>query len=174
MLTLPAACATAIVAFAPLFSKRVFGYAQMLLLGAILAPTQRTAACLRVVGLAEEKHFQNYHRVLSRARWSALEGSRILLRQVLDRLLPSGPVIIGLNDTLERRRQEDSSQGHLPRRGTIESWTLRKGHGAALAVADAPERCSLRALAMGIADHDDTGAIGALQSRVWPPTQEAH
>jgi len=31
------------------------------------------------MGLSREKHFQAYHRVLSRAVWSSLRGSRILL-----------------------------------------------------------------------------------------------
>jgi len=124
MLTLPAACTTAILAFAPLFSKRVFGYAQTLIVGAILAPAQRTVtACLRVMGLADEQHFQNYHRVLNRARWSALKASRILLGQVIDRLLPSGPVIVGLDDTLERRR------GKKIRAKGIYRDAVRSSHG---------------------------------------------
>ena len=49
-------------------------------LGAILTPGQRTvAAVLRVMGLSEERQFQNYHRVLNRARWSSRELSRRLL-----------------------------------------------------------------------------------------------
>jgi hypothetical protein len=105
MSTLPADCAPAILAFAELFSKRVFGYVQTLLLGAILAPAQRTVtACLRVMGLASLKQFQNYHRVLSRAQWSAHQGSRILLRLVVSAFVPTGPIILGIDDTLERRR----------------------------------------------------------------------
>jgi len=42
MSTLPADCASAIQAFAPLFCKRVFRSAHTLLIGAILAPAQRT------------------------------------------------------------------------------------------------------------------------------------
>src|SRR3954470_10212437 len=105
MSTLPADCASAILAFAELFSKRVFASVQTLLLGAILAPAQRTVtACLRVMGLASLKQFQNYHRVLSRAQWSAHQGSRILLRLVVNAFVPTGPIILGIDDTLERRR----------------------------------------------------------------------
>lgn len=105
MSTLPADCAPAILAFAELFSKRVFAYVETLLLGAILAPAQRTiTACLRVMGLAAEKRFQNYHRVLSRAQWSAHQGSRILVRLVVNAFVPTGPIILGIDDTLERRR----------------------------------------------------------------------
>jgi hypothetical protein len=105
MSTLLADCAPAILAFAELFSKRVFAYVQTLLLGAILAPAQRTVtACLRVMGLATEKHFQNNHRVLNRAQWSAHHASRILLRLAVEAFVPTGPIILGIDDTLERRR----------------------------------------------------------------------
>jgi hypothetical protein len=55
-------------------------HAQVLVLGAILAPGKRTvSSCLRVMGLAWERHFTNYHRVVNRAQWSALQASKILL-----------------------------------------------------------------------------------------------
>jgi DDE superfamily endonuclease len=53
-------------------SERVWERAKVLLIGAILAPGERTVtAILRVMGLSQENQFQNYHRVLSRARWSS-------------------------------------------------------------------------------------------------------
>ncbi|HZS05208.1 MAG TPA: transposase [Blastocatellia bacterium] len=105
MPTLPAELLSLIVGFAPLFSKPVWAHAKVLLLGAILAPGKRTiTACLRVVGLGAEQHFQTYHRVLNRAQWSALAASRILLGLILA-LLPQGStVVIGADDTIERRR----------------------------------------------------------------------
>jgi hypothetical protein len=92
--------------FEPAFSERVWPYALTLLVGAVLAPGQRTvAAILRVLGLQHEPQFQNYHRVLSRARWSSRELSRILLRLVVQTFVPAGaPVVMGMDDTLERRR----------------------------------------------------------------------
>jgi hypothetical protein len=63
--------------FEGVFSQRVWEGAKVLLIGAILAPGERTvAAILRVMGLHAEKHFQTYHRVLNRATWSsrAVEG----------------------------------------------------------------------------------------------------
>jgi hypothetical protein len=105
MLTLPAELMTIIVNFAPLFSKAVFEYAKVLLVGAILAPGKRTVtACLRVCGKSQEKHFQNYHRLLNRARWSALAGSRILLQLLLATFSPTGTLVFGIDDTIERRR----------------------------------------------------------------------
>src|SRR5262245_30056624 len=105
MLTLPAGFANLIVAFAPLFSKRVFQSAQVLVAGAILAIGKRTiTAVLRVMGLDQEKHFQTYHRVLNRAVWSSVSASRILLSLLVRAFAPRGPLIFGLDDTIERRR----------------------------------------------------------------------
>jgi DDE superfamily endonuclease len=76
---LPEAIIRILAAFAPLFSERVWRHAQVLLLGAMLTPGPRTVTgALRVMGLALERHFTNYHRVLNRATWSARQGSRIL------------------------------------------------------------------------------------------------
>src|SRR3712207_6894028 len=80
---LPDAIILALAPFAPLFSHRVWLHAQILLLGAMLTPGARTVtAVLRVMGLATERHFTNYHRVLNRASWSARQGSQILLGQL--------------------------------------------------------------------------------------------
>ena len=65
--TLPSEYSTILTAFAVLYSRRVWQHAQILRLGAILAPRQRTVtAILRIMGLSAEKHFQNFHRVLNR------------------------------------------------------------------------------------------------------------
>ena len=105
MHTLPAELLSLMVVFQPLFTKPTWDYAQVLLLGALLARGQRTVtACLRVVGLSQEKAFQNYHRVLNRARWSAGQASRILFGLLLLLLPPGGVVVIGADDTIERRR----------------------------------------------------------------------
>lgn len=105
MPTLQAEYITLLGAFARLFSKRIWEHAKILLTGAILCPAERTVtAVLRVMGLSWEKHFQNYHRVLNRAVWSSREASRILLGLLIHAFVRSGPVILGLDDTIERRR----------------------------------------------------------------------
>src|SRR3712207_3120393 len=102
---LPARFAAIILAFAPLFRHRTWHYAEILLIGAILAPGKRTVtSLLRISGLSRERHFVNYHRVLSRARWSGREAARRLLDLLIDTFVPAGPVILGLDDTIERRR----------------------------------------------------------------------
>jgi len=96
---------TILTAFAGLFSKRVWQHVQILLLGAILAPGQRTVtAILRIMGLSSDKHFQNFHRVLNRGIWSSLEASRVLLGMLMATFVVRGPVVMGLDDTIERRR----------------------------------------------------------------------
>lgn len=105
MHTAPVALTRLIVKFAPRFSKRVWEHVQVLMVGALLAPGQRTVtAVLRVMGLSHERHFQNYHRVLNRARWSSLAVAHVLLELVVRTFVPTGAVVIGLDDTLERRR----------------------------------------------------------------------
>src|SRR5215510_10255377 len=84
---LPEAIILVLAPFAPLFSERVWLHAQVLLLGALLAPGARTVtAALHMMGLANERRFTNYHRVLNRAVWSARLGSRAPLG-VIDTLL---------------------------------------------------------------------------------------
>ncbi len=94
-----------VIAFAPLFSKPVFKRVKILLEGAILSPHIRTVSnALRVMGLSDEKHFQNYHRVLGRAQWNCLAVSRILLKLLVKTFNLSGEIVIGFDDTVERRR----------------------------------------------------------------------
>jgi DDE superfamily endonuclease len=105
MRTLPAKMLHLLNPFVPLFSKRLWPHVQVLLLaGAILAAGKRTvSAALRVMGFGQTEHFQRYHRVLNRAVWSGREASRVLLRLLVRLLVPSGPLVIGVDETLERR-----------------------------------------------------------------------
>lgn len=105
MLTLPDEYNTLFTTFQPFFSKRVWPLVLVLLVGAILAPGKRTVtAVLRIMGLSQEPHFQNYHRVLNRAVWSNLALSACLLPLLLRTFLPQGPVVLGIDETIERRR----------------------------------------------------------------------
>ena len=107
MLALPAELSSFIVVFQPVSSKSVWKNAQDLLVGAILAPGKRTVtACLRMISKSHDPHFQNYHRVLNRAHWSTLRASRILLHLLIATFVPTGELIFGLDDTIERRRGE--------------------------------------------------------------------
>ena len=104
-MTLPRAIMPIVSAFAYLFDRRVFAHVETLLVGAILTPGRRTvAAVLRTMGLSQERHFQNFHRVLSRDAWSARKAAGIVLRMIVDAFAPEGPLVIDVDETLERRR----------------------------------------------------------------------
>ena len=76
----------------------------MLVEGALLSVHRRTvASALRATGRDGAADFARYHRVLNRARWSARAAARVLLGLLVAAFVPSGPVVIGVDDTLERR-----------------------------------------------------------------------
>jgi hypothetical protein len=106
MLTLPKRIIHVLRQFETVFSERVWEWAKVLLIGAILAPGERTvAAILRVMGCADEKQFQNYHRVLNRAKWSSRELSRVLGVLLVKLFVPTdAPIVMGIDETIERRR----------------------------------------------------------------------
>src|SRR6476619_3994401 len=105
MLNLPAEMTAFLAQFAPLFTPSVWYHAQILLVGAILTPGKRTVtAVLSVMGLRQSRHFQNYHRVLNRARWSSRALSQQLLLVLIPVFVPQGTIFLGLDDTVERRR----------------------------------------------------------------------
>jgi len=116
MLTMPAEIMVVIEQFSPVFSERVWDWVQVLVVGAILAPKQRTVtAILRIMGLSQDKQFQNYHRVLNRARWSGRQASQILLGLLVAAFVVAGaPVIVAADETLERRRgKKITAKGHF-------------------------------------------------------------
>jgi hypothetical protein len=91
--------------FAGLFAPRVWPQVQVLLTGALLARGPRTVtAALRVMGLAGERRFVNYHRVLSRASYSLRAVGRTLLGLLVAAFAPGGAVLFGMDETVERRR----------------------------------------------------------------------
>jgi hypothetical protein len=106
MLTLPTRIIHVIRSFESAFSGRVWEYAKVLLVGAILAPGERTiAAVLRVMGLQDETQFQTYHRVLNRATWSSLALSRGRVHLLVPLFVPAeSPLVVGIDETIERRR----------------------------------------------------------------------
>jgi len=105
MLSLPMAFPSAIGVFAPVFSRPVWQHVQVLMTGAVLAPGTRTVtAILQMMGRSAASDFQTSHRVLHRAVWSPTTASRLLLRFFVAVCIPSGVVVFGLDDTIERRR----------------------------------------------------------------------
>jgi hypothetical protein len=106
MLALPTPMIRLLRPFEAVFRETTWEHAKVLLAGAILTPAKRTVtSALSVMGLRQEPQFQTYHRVLNRAAWSCLALSRILLSMLLTAFVaPDAPIIVGLDDTIERRR----------------------------------------------------------------------
>jgi DDE superfamily endonuclease len=117
-----------LAAFAPLFSHCVWTKAQTLAVGAILATGPRTVcSVLRIMGLGQERHFTNYHRVLNRDAWSCLAAGQVLLGLILALIPRDWPIVLAADDTIERRGGRRikargcyrdavrSSRGHLVR-----------------------------------------------------------
>jgi hypothetical protein len=122
MRTLPNKIIAVLASFAPLFSRSVFAHVQVLVCGAILAPGKRTVtSILRVMGLSQEKHFQTYHRVLNRAKWSSLKTSEVLLSLLVRVFAPSGRLVLGIDETLERRQGEKIAKRGIYRDSTRSS-----------------------------------------------------
>ena len=113
--------------FAPLFARRVWCHALVLVVGTILAPGKRTvSAALRALGLSHTQQWARYHRVRNRAKWSSRAVSRALLGLLVATFVPTGPRIVGIDETIERRhpqagtRAADRGQGPVPRCGALE------------------------------------------------------
>ena len=106
MLTPPDAIVAVLVPFAKLFTNPTWRKAQVLVVGAILTPGQRTVtAALRVMGRSDHRDYARYHEVLNRAVWSPRQAARILLMLLLQHLdHGDDPLVFGIDETLERRR----------------------------------------------------------------------
>jgi hypothetical protein len=91
--------------FSSEFSLPTLENIQILLIGAILCRgPRRISSILRVMGLSSIRNFSKYHRVLSRAKWNGLALAKILLGLLVKLLPESWPILIAVDETLERRR----------------------------------------------------------------------
>lgn len=87
------------------FSGRTRTTVAALAVGAVLAVGPRTVTnVLRTLGLADDPGFATFHRVLNRNAWSGLTLARTLLTALVSTFVPDGPIVIGVDHTLERRR----------------------------------------------------------------------
>ena len=107
MLTLPDVIIPLLQPFKVMFQARTWSKAQVLLIGAILATRKRTVtSALRVMGLSDDTSFARYHHVLNRAGWSPLRMAHCLLLLLIQHLDHcDGPLVFGIDETLERRRR---------------------------------------------------------------------
>ena len=118
--------------FAAAFTVPTFAKVIVLMVGTLLAPGRRTVTtALRVMGLGNEEHFTNYHRVLNRAAWSPWVLSQLLLGLLILLFLPvDAPLVLVIDETLERRRgQRIKYKGWFrdPVRSTLRHLTTALG-----------------------------------------------
>ena len=140
MLTLPNAIVSILIPFATLFTNPTWRKAQVLLVGAILTPGQRTvAAALRVMGRSDHRDYARYHEVLNRAVWSPRAAARILLVLLLQHLDGGdGPLVFGIGAFYQSgnpgtaSRRQDQRSGHLPRRGAFQPEPTGQGQRPAV------------------------------------------
>jgi len=102
---LPAQISMVLSAFAVLFTQPTWVHAQLLLIGALLCQgPRRVTSILRAMGLAQAKRFEKYHRVLNRAQWNSVKAAQILLGLLVALLPADYPLLLPIDDTLERRK----------------------------------------------------------------------
>ncbi len=102
--TVPGPLAAWMAPFAGCFTRPTWANLLVLAAGAVLSPGRRTvASALSSVGLRGAAIFTNYHRVLNRSRWSGQAAARCLLGLLVAAFVPSGPVVVGIDEAIERR-----------------------------------------------------------------------
>lgn len=169
MLALPLTIVVVLEPFAVLFTRPTWAHAQVLVIGALLEQGPRTVtAALRAMGRSGERRFERYHRVLNRARWSGLRGAQILLGLLLALLPHCLPIVMVIDETLERR--------FGPRlRGVSGCGALQPGQGGQLSgrgmASDGDDGARpLESADMGTAVSDPADGLQAGRHRGRPPT----
>ena len=102
---LPPRFLSCLAGFADLFTRPTWSHVLVLIAGVILAPSRRTVtSALRILGRERDPDFCTFHRILNRAAWSSRVVAGRLLVLLIAAFMPTGaPVVIGLDDTIERR-----------------------------------------------------------------------
>jgi hypothetical protein len=102
---LPPSFLVGLAGFADLFTRPTWSLVPLLLAGAILTAAWRTiTAALRILGRDRDPGFCTFHRILNRAAWSSRAAAGQLLILLIKAFVPaSASVVIGLDDTIERR-----------------------------------------------------------------------
>lgn len=103
---LPATILHVLTIFAPLFSKPVYKNVLLLFVGHILTKGRRTIAdILKSLNLHQIKNFSKFHWVLSGAKWSGLQASKLLFTEIIS-VFPIEEIIIPIDTHVERRKGE--------------------------------------------------------------------
>ena len=177
MLTRPVSIIRLLEPFGTIFQAKTWEKAQLLLVGAILSPGKRTVtSALRVMGLSRDGNFARYHHVLNRARWSSLQLSRTLLFLLLRHLDSGiGPLVFGIDETIERRRGKRISAKGIYRDGVRSSQGhFVKASGLRWVSVDVVGPHSLGRPGLGLAFPDGVGTFGAVSPGTGAAAQKAH
>ena len=157
------------------FTTAVWRHVLVLVCGTLLAPGRRTvAAALRVMGLGEVAGFAVYHRVLSHGQWCSRALAHRLLLLLVSAFVPNGPVVMGVDDSIERRwGARIAARGIYrdPVRSSRGHFT--QGERPALAQCHAAGPGALGSLRLGPALPDRAGALRALRGQARQAAQEA-
>ena len=177
MLTLPDAIVALLVPFATLFTSPTWRKAQLLLVGAILTPGQRTvAAALRVMGRSDQRDYAPLPRGAQSGGVVVPPGSAH----------PAGAVAPAPGwwrrptDLRHRRdpgtasRRQDQGAGHLPRPGAFQPVSGGQGQRFALDLPDVAGPRAMGRTPLGLTGAHGAGAFDPLLPTAGTPAQEAH
>jgi hypothetical protein len=103
--TLPASWSALLSTFRCCFTRPGFQTFVVLMSGLVAAPARRTVTGMLIgAGVSGVWHHSRAYRFLDAARWCVEQVGLVLLKVIVDRLLPAGePVLVGIDDTLFRR-----------------------------------------------------------------------
>ncbi len=105
MLSIPKPAQPLVSTFSVAFTRPTFQRVTVLILGAILAPRQRTVTnVLRTVGPLAQGHWSDFHRVLCRAAWSCWPLGKVLAALILELIPPEQPVVCPVDDTTPQHK----------------------------------------------------------------------
>jgi DDE superfamily endonuclease len=127
------------------------------------------------VGLQQqERQFCRYHRVLSRASWSSREAGCVLLGLLVEAFVPDGPLVLGIDETLERRRGKKISArvGSTATLGSLQPRPFREGERFTLGMSDVAGPDAVGFSGLGLALSLSIGLLRALRQRTGQAAQE--
>ena len=127
------------------------------------------------MGLDKEKRYCRYHRVLSRAAWSTREASRILLGLLVEESVPHGPLVRGVDETLERRQgKKIAAKGIYRDPVEIQPHPLRQNECFEVGLPDAFGSDPMGLSGLGFAVPFAARPFRTLHERTRKATQEAY
>jgi hypothetical protein len=128
----PPEAASLLAIFTPAFTQPTAARFTTLLVGALLTTGRRTVAnLLRTLQHLATGHPSDYQRVLSRAPWSTLQLGCALASFILRHLVPTGPVILVGDDTVDGHKGKcvyGKDRHRDPVRSTHSYTAFRYGH----------------------------------------------